>query len=164
MSQDKEYLAKIHLGITTDSYDSDGQILTESSIVPSLYAIEEALQLFQGTVLQTPPMFSAKKMNGKKLYDLARKGIEVERQPVAVNLNTELVSYSYPILALRVSCSKGTYIRSIAHDLGRHLGCGAHLAGLMRTRSGSFNLKDCWNIEELQNPEFNFAKALRAEP
>lgn len=149
MSQDKEYLATVHLGIETDSFDIDGKIIAENSHVPSLETIEQAIAQFQGTMLQIPPMFSAKKVKGKKLYELARKGIEIERAPVQIQLKTELVSYHYPELKLKIECSKGTYIRTIAHDLGAMLHTGAHLSALVRTRSGTFHLKDCLDGELL---------------
>lgn len=148
---DKEYLAQVYLGKTTDTYDCDGQVTAECSIIPSLKEIEESLKEFQGEIDQIPPMFSAKKIQGEKLYKLARKGQVVERKPVKVFLHTELISYHYPILELRVSCSKGTYIRSIASDLGNKLGCGAHLSGLIRTRSGTYHLKDSMDGSLIQN-------------
>lgn len=143
LNQDKEYLATLHLGITTDSYDSEGQIVTENGHIPSLEEIKSALTQFQGTIQQLPPMFSAKKQQGKKLYELARKGIEVERASVEITLSTTLLAYNYPFLELKVACSKGTYIRSLAHDLGKLLNTGAHLSALTRTRSGPFHLADC---------------------
>jgi tRNA pseudouridine55 synthase len=149
INHDKEYLATLHLGIATDSFDCDGKITAENSRIPSLAEIEEALLLFQGTTLQIPPMFSAKKVSGKKLYTLARKGKEIERAPVQIQLKTELISYSYPHLTLNICCSKGTYIRAVAHDLGMRLGCGAHLSALVRTRSGPFHLKDCLDGAQL---------------
>jgi len=140
---DKEYVARVHLGITTDTYDCEGAIEARSNLVPSLQQIEEALKSFQGEIEQVPPMFSAKKVNGKKLYELARKGKTIERKSAKVRLETHLLAYTYPYLDIRVNCSKGTYIRSIAYDLGISLGCGAHLSLLERTRSGSFLLQDC---------------------
>jgi len=145
LSQEKEYWCKILLGVSTDSYDCDGKTTVTSDKQPALLEIEEALLAFQGTVLQTPPMFSAKKVQGKKLYELARKGIEIERKPVSVTLHTSFLSYAYPFLELQIVCSKGTYVRSIAHDLGIKLGCGAHLTELKRIRSGTFHIKDCIN-------------------
>ncbi len=143
LNQDKEYLAELTLGVATDSYDSEGTIVSESPYVPTLEQIETALLSFQGTLLQTPPMFSAKKVDGTRLYELARKGISIEREAVSVTMHTELISYDYPRLTLRVSCSKGTYIRSIAHDLGAMLTCGAYLSDLTRTRSGAYLLSEC---------------------
>jgi tRNA pseudouridine55 synthase len=149
MCQEKEYWCQVFLGKTTNTYDSEGIVQSTSDYKPSLLEIEKALSSFQGDVLQTPPMFSAKKQQGKKLYELARKGIEVERKPVMVTLQTTLISYNYPLLELQVVCSKGTYIRSIAYDLGLQLTCGAHLNELRRTRSGAFHVKDCINGEVL---------------
>jgi tRNA pseudouridine55 synthase len=146
LKNDKEYLAKIRLGITTDTFDCTGNIISQSFFLPSLAEIEKALLTFQGTILQTPPMFSAKKKEGKKLYELARKGIEISREAIPVTLKTELLSFESPYLELRIQCSKGTYIRSIAHDLGTLLGCGAHVEELVRTRSGPYHLKECHDI------------------
>ena len=145
LCQDKEYECKVHLGISTDSYDCDGQTTGTSSLVPTQADIEKALSSFQGTIEQIPPMFSAKKIQGKRLYELARRGVEIERKPVWITLKTTLLSYTYPDLILNISCSKGTYIRSIAHDLGALLKCGAHLTELRRLRSGTFHLKDSIN-------------------
>jgi len=144
--QDKAYRATAHLGIETDSYDIDGNIVSQSDHIPTLSEIEQALQSFQGTIDQLPPMFSAKKQEGKKLYELARAGITVERQPKRVTVKTTLVEYNYPNLVLDIECSKGTYIRSIAQDLGKILGCGAHLSKLIRTRSGPFSLDECISL------------------
>lgn len=153
LCQDKEYLAEVRLGVSTDTYDCDGQVVSQSDEIPTLQQIESALSHFQGDVEQMPPMFSAKKINGKKLYELARQGKVVERQLVKIHLKTTLLSYEYPHLLLRISCSKGTYIRSIAYDLGQMLGCGAHLSNLTRERSGQFHLQDCLDGELLFAPE-----------
>jgi tRNA pseudouridine55 synthase len=150
LTADKEYLAELHLGITTDSFDCDGEIQERSDNIPSLEEIKECLKSFQGEVDQTPPMFSAKKVNGKKLYELARQGKVIERKSVKVQLETTLLSYQYPYLTLNVKCSKGTYIRSISYDLGLMLGCGAHLSNLRRLRSGSFKIEDCFDGHVLQ--------------
>ena len=143
MCQDKEYLATVCLGVETDTYDLEGKIIAENAAIPSLEDVHNVLLEFQGTISQIPPMFSAKKIKGKKLYDLARKGIEIERAPIQVNIKTEFISYAYPYLNLKIECSKGTYIRTIAYDIGKKLKTGAHLSELVRTRSGSFHLKDC---------------------
>jgi tRNA pseudouridine55 synthase len=140
---DKEYIATVHLGIDTDSHDCDGQITSRSDIIPKMEQVVKALESFQGEVEQVPPMFSAKKKDGKKLYELARKGVTIERQPVKIILKTELICYNYPNIEIKVQCSKGTYIRTIAYDLGKILGCGAHLSALKRTRSGNFRLDEC---------------------
>lgn len=164
LMDDKEYIAEAFLGISTDSYDCDGKPTGQSEAIPTLAEIELALQYFQGTIEQIPPMFSAKKVNGQKLYDLARKGKTVERKPVAVHLHTTLLSYEYPILRFNVACSKGTYIRSIAHELGQKLGCGAHLINLRRTRSGRFHLVQCTDGALLNSSDVNIAEHLIEEP
>lgn len=161
LNQDKEYLATVHLGTVTDTYDTEGQIISQSPLVPTLENIKEALLKFQGTIQQTPPMFSAKKVEGKKLYELARKGITIERQSVPVTLSCELLEYSYPHLKLKVSCSKGTYIRSLAFDLGQELGCGAHLSELTRTRSGSISLAECCDGARLMEFGYDWMKYLK---
>jgi tRNA pseudouridine55 synthase len=140
LKDDKEYLATIHLGKETDSYDCDGNVLFENERKPQASEIETALASFQGEIWQTPPMFSAKKVGGKKLYELARKGQVIERKPSLVRMDTTLISHEYPFVTIKVRCSKGTYIRSIAHDLGEKLGIGAHLSSLKRTKSGRFTI------------------------
>jgi len=150
LNADKEYRAVVRLGIETDSFDCDGKVVAESEVIPSHDAVEEAIAAFQGEIEQLPPMFSAKKVNGKKLYDLARENKTVERKPVNVRVKTELLKYCYPYLEIRVNCSKGTYIRAIAHDMGKILGCGAHLTELTRTRSGNFKLEECIDGESLE--------------
>jgi tRNA pseudouridine55 synthase len=163
LNQDKEYLATVYLGVTTDSYDIEGQIIDTNTHIPSLSEIEEVLLKFQGTILQTPPMFSAKKVEGKKLYELARKGITIERQSVPVHLHIELLEYSYPKLELKVHCSKGTYIRSLAYDIGIELTCGAHLSALTRTRSGTITLEECCDGYKLFEPGYEWKKFLKRE-
>lgn len=143
LNDDKEYIAEVKFGVSTDSFDCDGTITATSDKIPTEEAIVAALTHFQGAVSQIPPMFSAKKQNGKKLYELARKGETVDRPPVIVEITTTLLKYEAPFLTLHVKCSKGTYIRAIANDLGNFLGCGAHLTNLQRTRSGHFSLHDC---------------------
>ena len=160
LCSDKEYVARLHLGVTTDTFDCEGQTTAQSEIQPSLSELQAALACFQGDLLQVPPMFSAKKINGQKLYDLARKGKVVERQPVKVNVALQLLSYAYPFVDIQVACSKGTYIRSLAYDIGLKLGCGAHVAELKRTRSGDFHLADSVNGALLQAPEVDIAQFL----
>lgn len=155
LATDKEYLAKIQLGQSTDTYDSEGKITGQSDLIPSAQEVTEILLKFQGEIDQIPPMFSAKKRNGKKLYELARKGIEVDRPFQKVNVKTLLIQYQYPELLLRISCSKGTYIRSIANDLGIALNCGAHLIALERVRSGIFELGQCLDGTLLDSPSCN---------
>lgn len=163
LCKDKEYEAEVYLGASTDTFDSEGQFTSRSNAVPTLENIVKAVEQFQGEIDQIPPMFSAKKKQGKKLYELARKGIEIEREPVKIQLQTYLISYNFPYLYLRIACSKGTYIRSIAHDLGNILGCGAHLTNLRRTRSGTFTLEQCISEQELASPAFDLIGHLRSE-
>jgi tRNA pseudouridine55 synthase len=157
-ADDKEYEATVCLGKGTTSYDIDGEVNLVSDICPSLLQIQEAILDFQGLCQQTPPMFSAKKVAGKRLYELARDGIEIERKSSEVIMHTEILSYEYPYLKIYVRCSKGTYIRSIAHDLGLKLGCYAHLSSLRRTRSGAYSIDKAINLDELN--AFNYRNFL----
>lgn len=161
LTEDKEYLATLHLGVRTDTFDCDGKVMASSKKVPSLEEIEHALSHFQGEIQQTPPMFSAKKVKGKKLYELARAGIEIPREPMSVSVKTTLIEYSYPRLFLEIACSKGTYIRSIADELGTRLGCGAHLSGLRRTRSGQYRIEECLDGVRLEEPAFDLTPFLK---
>ena len=153
LNQDKEYIGTIRLGIATDTFDCEGKPTKESPLIPTLEQVNAVINEFQGTILQTPPMFSAKKKNGVKLYDLARKGEVIEREPVEITLQTTLISYNYPEAIISVKCSKGTYIRSIANDIGDRLGCGGHLSSLTRTRSGNYNLDDCIDEKQFAFPD-----------
>ncbi len=158
---DKEYTCTVTLGAATDSYDIDGEITSSSDKIPSLEEIKSSLKAFNGKVLQTPPMFSAKKVGGKKLYELARRGITIERAAVPVEMETTIQIYNYPYLELHVRCSKGTYIRSIAHDLGLALGSYGHLSKLKRIRSGEFLLENCMTMETLLTPSFDLLTHLK---
>ncbi|MCH9609462.1 MAG: tRNA pseudouridine synthase B [Chlamydiales bacterium] len=152
---DKAYHATVQLGITTDTYDCDGKVVARSKKKPSLKAVKEVVEKFQGKIEQVPPMFSAKKIGGKKLYELAREGKTIERKPCAVEVEIEIANYHYPQLELSVSCSKGTYIRSLAHEIGEKLGAGAHLTSLKRTKSGDFHLDNCIDGQLLYQPGFD---------
>lgn len=154
LNDDKEYIGRVHLGVATDTFDCDGKVLETSEIIPTIDEVKEALKSFQGEVQQLPPMYSAKKVGGKKLYELARKGKTIERKPVTINISTEFIEYCYPYLDIKVQCTKGTYIRTIAHDLGALLGCGGHLTSLTRTRSGTITLADCFEGQNLQSETF----------
>ncbi len=149
---DKEYRAVVMLGATSDTYDREGTILPAPDfVVPNLKAIEEALEAFRGEIEQVPPMHSALKVGGKKLYELARQGVEIERRARRVTISRlEIEDYSPPTLKILVECSKGTYIRSLAYDLGLALGTGAYLYGLVRTRVGSFTLEDAITLDALE--------------
>lgn len=151
MGQDKEYSATLCLGSATDTYDAEGKSTHHSSHIPTYEDILHALSFFQGEILQTPPMYSAKKVNGKKLYELARKNIEIPREAQKVRIAISLISYAYPHLKLHITCSKGTYVRSLAHDLGVQLNCYAHLFELKRTRCGPFKIDSCVPLETLKN-------------
>ena len=145
----KEYEACLFLGAATDTYDRTGTILEQSPLVPSMAAVEQVITEFQGECVQIPPMFSAKKMDGRRLYDLARKGQCVERRPQTVHLATTICSYTYPNLFLHVRCSKGTYIRTLAYDIGEKLGCHAHVVELHRIRSGPFSVDGAVGLPQL---------------
>lgn len=147
LQTEKEYVARLLLGKATDTFDCDGTLTHTSPLIPSLEQVHEVLSCFQGSLLQTPPMFSAKKIQGQPLYKLARQGKEVERPACPIHLKTVLLSYNYPHLDIQVTCSKGTYIRSLAHEIGLNLGTYAHLTHLIRTRSGSITLDQCLNFE-----------------
>ncbi|HID89148.1 MAG TPA: tRNA pseudouridine(55) synthase TruB [Anaerolineae bacterium] len=150
MASPKTYRAHIRLGVTTDTYDAEGRIVEERPVRVTRPEVEAALERFRGRILQIPPMFSAVKRKGQPLYQLARQGITVERKPRPVEIHElRLTAWEPPDLTLEVTCSPGTYIRSLAHDLGRTLGCGAHLAGLVRLASGDFRLEDAVPLEEL---------------
>ena len=148
----KTYRAQIELGKATDTYDGSGRITRQGDPSGIDYAIlEHALEAFRGTIRQTPPMYSAVKHKGHPLYELARAGIEVERKSRTVKVHRlELISWEPPLATVEIECSKGTYIRSLAHDLGQSLGCGAHLKSLVRTRCGLFDIKDAVTIPQLE--------------
>lgn len=149
---DKEYVATVRLGVTTETQDLSGAVL-ETRPVPDLdaAAIEAALAPFIGVIRQVPPMFSALHRGGKRLYELARQGVEVAREPRSVTIHAlRLVSVRLPDLVIHVRCGKGTYVRTLAADLGAALGCGAALAGLVRTRVGPYALEDAAPWEEVR--------------
>lgn len=151
MGLQKEYLAEIELGKLSDTYDCTGTIQeVEGARAVSLQEVQKACQSYVGSIEQVPPMFSAIKVNGQRLYELARKGIEVARKPRKVLINAvEVLEFSYPRLTIRVRCGRGTYIRSLAHDLGQTLGCGGYVTALTRTRVGPHTIADAWTIPEL---------------
>ena len=151
MSQEKEYIGQATLGATTDSQDADGEV-TETKPVPEIseQQIKDVLKSMLGDQYQTPPMHSAKKVGGKKLYELARKGIEIEREPRFIRINLfNLENWASPNIQFRVQCTKGTYVRTIAFDLGNKLGPGAHLSMLRRTISGSLNVDKAHTLMQL---------------
>ena len=152
MSMDKEYTGTIRLGQITDSQDADGEMLEERD-VPELSRedILAEMKTFMGDQYQTPPMFSAKKINGQKLYKLARQGKTVEREPRVIHISSfELTDFALPELSFLVGTSKGAYVRTIAHDLGERFGCGGHLNELRRTAVGQFGVEKSSTIESLE--------------
>ena len=148
---DKAYDAVIKLGVTTDTGDSEGQVLTQHAVTVMLAELEHAVQHFTGTILQTPPMYSALKHQGQPLYKYARQGIVIERAAREVTLHRiVLTDFQADVVRLSVDCSKGTYIRVLAEDIGSLLGCGAHLIGLRRTRVGDFSLANALTLDTLE--------------
>jgi tRNA pseudouridine55 synthase len=148
---DKVYEGVIHFGFSTDTYDADGEPASpEQSVTPTAEPVEAALQPFRGSFLQTPPPVSAKKIGGRPAYELARKQLPVELKPVQVEVYAlDTIRIEGCEAAIRVHCSAGTYLRSIAHEAGQSLGCGAHLKSLRRTASGDFKIESARTLEEL---------------
>jgi len=153
MGDDKVYEGMIKFGETMDSYDADGEITASLPVPPlTLEQLNEEAAKFIGDQMQVPPMVSAIKKNGVPLYKLARKGIEVEREPRLIHIyNFRFTKYEEPLGEFRVACTKGTYVRSIAHDLGQKLGCGGHLATLRRSVSGKFDVADATRFDDVMN-------------
>lgn len=149
----KTYRAEIELGIATDTYDSSGKItLKGDSSGVSKEKLKSALNCFSGLIRQTPPMYSAVKYRGKPLYQLARAGISVERRSRLARIDRiELLDFKPPLLTIQVICGKGTYIRSLADDLGQHLGCGANLKSLIRLSYGIFDIKEASSLDQLED-------------
>jgi tRNA pseudouridine55 synthase len=152
ISLDKEYEGTVELGKVTDSQDADGEVLETRPVPPLTEAeVRAAMKGFLGDQYQTPPMYSAIKIDGVPLYKSARKGVEVEREPRFIRvMGFELTSFALPRFDFRLRCSKGTYVRTIAHDLGQKLGCGAHLARLRRTATDKFNVAQALTIEQIE--------------
>ena len=150
--EDKTYAAEITLGLVSDTYDADGEVMETGEPIPADAAvIADSLQTFRGTFWQTPPPVSAKKIRGVPAYKLVRKAVPVELQPVEVEVkHLRIESISIPKLRVEVTASTGTYVRSLAHDLGQRLGCGAILSGLRRTRIGPFTVERARTLDELQ--------------
>ena len=148
----KAYRARVRFGETTDTWDADGEVVKREVVGDlTLAAIEGALPQFRGRIEQVPPMYSALKHEGVPLYRLAREGVTIARKPRAVEVyDLEVREWQRPILELDVRCSKGTYVRALAHDLGQALGVGAHLSGLIRTAVGPFRLCDAVELDTLE--------------
>ncbi len=151
--EDKRYVAELALGMTTDTLDAEGEILTEQPVLCDEETIKKTIESFVGEIWQIPPMFSAIKKDGKKLYELARQGISIEREKrkiiihdisiIEINMENQTVS-------IDVSCSKGTYIRTLCDDIGMRLGCGAYMNKLKRVKSGRFSIEDAYKTEEIE--------------
>lgn len=150
LDADKAYEAEVRLGQTTNTGDAEGEVLETRPVNISLEQAEAVLPQFRGDIMQVPPMYSALKQDGQPLYKLARAGEVVERKARSIHIAAlELLSLEGDLLRLRVSCSKGTYIRTLAEDIGRELGCGAHVAGLRRIAAGPFDLSRAVTLDEL---------------
>ena len=148
---DKTYIAGIKLGQKTTTGDLEGDFLQTRPVRVNRADIEKALDAFRGDILQVPPMFSALKRDGKTLYDLAREGVSIEREARSVRIEKlEILEFADELLTVEVTCSKGTYIRVLAEDIGEALGCGAHLASLRRTKVGALSLEDAVTLQALE--------------
>ncbi len=157
---DKEYIAGLKLGVITNTQDTSGEVLERHPVQVSREQLEAALEKFRGDILQVPPMYSAIKINGKKLYELARKGREVERPARPVSIKGLMILGQKPDdgsdFFLWVHCSKGTYIRTLCHDIGQYLGCGGCMASLRRAAAAGFDGEDAWPMERIvaaEHPE-----------
>lgn len=147
---EKTYQASIRFGLISDTYDAEGLVIPTGRAVPEFSVIEAALQAFRGRIMQTPPAVSAKKINGVPAYKLARQHLPVELKPVEVNIESiEVRGFENNQLDIKVTCSSGTYIRGVAHDLGHALGCGAILTALRRTHVGSYSVADAFPLDSL---------------
>lgn len=149
--KDKVYECVMMLGVETDTYDLSGKVLSRNSVTASEEEIVNAINSFVGDIMQVPPMYSALKVNGKKLYELAREGKEVERKPRPVTIfSIDILNISLPEVSIRIHCSKGTYIRSLCHDVGEVLGCGCAMKSLVRTRVSMFDIADARTLDEIE--------------
>lgn len=149
----KEYLAKVRLGRVSNTYDREGKI-QEMKIekIPTFEEVQEVIKTFVGEIEQIPPPFSAKKINGKRAYQLARRGIMVKLKPQKIKIyDIEILKYSFPFLEIKVICSSGTYIRTLAHEIGKKLNCGAYLEELTRTKIGNFSIERAINLQHLDS-------------
>ncbi|MCL2485594.1 MAG: tRNA pseudouridine(55) synthase TruB [Endomicrobia bacterium] len=165
MKQDKVYRSSFLLGTETDSGDLAGTVIQKKDFLHiNIDMVKNAVKNFEGEILQIPPMFSAIKHKGMKLYELARKGIEVERKPRSVTIKSiEVLSYENGVIDLRTACSSGTYIRTLAKDIGDFLGCGAVVSLLRREKIGNFDVNDALKFDELENIEIVKSKLISLE-
>ena len=159
MKLDKEYIATLHLGAETDTQDLTGKPIKSkfpppknNSQIPSLKTVQSILKNFKGEIDQVPPIYSAIKIKGRKAYELARRGEKVELKPRKIKIyDIKILAYKWPLLELKIKCSSGTYIRSLARDIGRTLNTGAYLEKLVRTKIGRYKLKDAINIDPVRS-------------
>ena len=149
--KDKVYECVMNLGIETDTYDLSGRVLSRKTVDVSENQVVDAINSFVGDIMQVPPMYSALKVNGKKLYELAREGKEIERaaRPVTI-FSIDILDMSLPEVTIRIHCSKGTYIRSLCHDIGEVLGCRCAMKSLVRTRVSIFDISDAKTLDEIE--------------
>ena len=163
--KDKEYIAGLRLGITTDTEDITGTILTQTDRIPEKETVLETAKTFVGDIMQVPPMYSAIKIGGEKLVDLARKGITVEREARPITVYELEIDGNEKDYRMRVACSKGTYIRTLCVDIGAKLGCGGTMSSLVRTKTGGFTLENAYTLEDLESktPEERSALLLPTE-
>jgi tRNA pseudouridine55 synthase len=149
---DKSYQARLTLGIKTNTADHTGEIIVQKKVPEfSVLAIQEAFDCFKGKISQIPPMVSAKKIKGRKLYALARKGITVEREPVEVNIKElKILAIAMPDIDFEVKCSKGTYVRTLCEDIGEKLGCGGHMNGLRRLDVGQYDVQQAMSVDKIK--------------
>lgn len=148
----KEYIAGLRLGLSTDTQDISGNVIAECSDLPDEGAVRRAVNSFIGDIEQIPPMYSAIKIGGKKLYELARKGQSVERAPRKITVSSiEIIGREGGDYLLKIACSKGTYVRTLCNDIGASLGCGACMSSLRRVRAGAFSIEDAHSIDEVKN-------------
>ncbi|WP_291644191.1 tRNA pseudouridine(55) synthase TruB [Clostridium sp.] len=156
MGDFKIYEAELKLGVITDTYDREGKILCESEVKASMEEIINVINSFVGEIKQVPPMYSALKVNGKKLYELARAGIEIEREARNIEIySINIMDINLPYIKFRVKCSKGTYIRSLCYDIGQMLKCGGMMWNLQRTAIGGFLIENSINIDDLNVENIN---------
>ena len=154
IKEDKTYLVEVTLGRTSTTGDTEGDIQASSSQVPSLSDVEDSLSKFTGDILQTPPIYSAIKVNGERAYKLAREGKEVKLKPRQVTVySIEEIEYQYPILKFKTRVSSGTYVRSLAQDIGEQLGVGAYMSNLRRTMIGKTSMEDSLHIDDITEDE-----------
>jgi len=160
---DKEYITTLRLGATSNTFDSTGQIQFKKNIKkPTLNQIKQVLKQFIGKTKQIPPAFSAKKIKGKKLYELARQGKILDIKPQEINIyKIQILSYKFPLLTIKVKCSSGTYIRSLVNDIGEKLNVGAYTAELRRTKIGQFSVKQAQKLEKINSQNWqNYLKII----